>query len=119
MFVICSTIENEVICCIDSPVSMLAVGSWFCSWATNSFRKPSLSIVVLFFAILSSELSSTGFVTVEPVMASLGIAIQGQARTSTRTPSGRTRVVSAGAGAASAGSPSVGAGRWLEPKPGR
>ncbi len=39
-----STMENEAICAIDSLVSIGADGSWCVSWATNSFRKPSLSI---------------------------------------------------------------------------
>ena len=43
MFVICSTMENDDICCIESLVSIGELGSWCCSWATNSFRKPSLS----------------------------------------------------------------------------
>ena len=43
MFVICSTMENDDICCIESFVSIGELGSWCCSWATNSFRKPSLS----------------------------------------------------------------------------
>jgi len=47
MFVICSTMENDDICCIESFVSMGEDGSWCCSWATNSFRKPSLSSAAL------------------------------------------------------------------------
>src|SRR3954453_12556835 len=43
MFVICSTCDNDAICCIDSLESIGLDGSWCCSCATNSFRKPSLS----------------------------------------------------------------------------
>ena len=42
MLVICSTIENEAIWATESLVSIGLIGSWCCSWATNSFRKPSL-----------------------------------------------------------------------------
>src|SRR3954454_22417929 len=65
MFVICSTMENWAICSIDCPGSWEFVGSWCCSWATNSFRKPSLSSVPAscFAGLASSELIATGEVT--------------------------------------------------------
>ena len=47
MFVICSTMENVAICWVDSLASIGDEGSWCWSWATNSFRKPSLSSVAL------------------------------------------------------------------------
>src|SRR6478752_2054949 len=52
MFVICSSIENCVICVTPSLGSCGDEGSWCCIWATKSFRKPSLSSDALGLATL-------------------------------------------------------------------
>ena len=102
MLVICSTIVNEAIWLTDSFVSIGLVGSWCVSWAMNSFRKPSLSSVPLAFiadcvpicvCVVAAAALVEGVVLIERKVRS-----EGQARTSTWTPSGRTRTVSAATG---------------------
>src|SRR3954451_25468965 len=97
MFVSCSTMENDDICCIDSLVSIGLDGSWCCSWAMNSFRKPSLSSEPLLLATAEEPVRLS--VPTVPVEVTSGLLlltvlieawgpIGGQARTSTRTPLG-------------------------------
>ena len=102
MLVICSTIVNEAIWLMESFVSIGLVGSWCVSWAMNSFRKPSLSSVPFWFV---AACVPDCVCVVAPVALVAGVVLierkvrsEGQARTSTWTPSGRTRTVSAAAG---------------------
>ena len=42
MFVICSSVENDAIWPMKSESCIGFIGSWCCSWATNSLRNWSL-----------------------------------------------------------------------------
>src|SRR4051812_4888373 len=69
--------ENVAICCVDSFGSCVFDGSWFCIWATNIFRKPSLSRVAFGFEADVEPLCWAAGVVVVPVTAVIALPVRG------------------------------------------